>query len=353
MTTLYCNKTTGKLYKIDERLTEKFAPLLIKIGDPVAIEYKRIKIASTNFNILGNTDVMITTTVKTIQTKEASMESITYYDKDVQPKNTGIKTCTGLWNTELKRYIVTKFDPTEYGNSVCYYNPGYNGGTINTATKFWNISNSNYIKTVMTYLKDVITITKIFPIAPYISLVDGIIDNTTAILVDINNNELLEETHLTSFSNAYEYEPFLVGFYVCLPRVKDLNEIEDIVKNYIIMDCILVKKVNDDQPLIEYDYSYFILDVNNKARSDLVSFDFAASSNNLLSNLYKNEPGSVEEFVKLSSKSNDLNIIKQIYDLINNTSNITDIDDGVYNSLFNHLTEDSKQLVQNLFQIKK
>jgi hypothetical protein len=351
MTTLYCNKSTGKLYKIDERLTEKFASLLVQIGNPVTIEYKRIKISSTKFDMIGTTDVMITTTVKSVQTKEASMESITYYDKDVSSKSTGIKINNGLWNNEMRSHTINKFDPTEYGNSVCYYNPGYSGGTINTATKFWNINDSSYIKNIMSYVKNMISLTKILPtpVAPYISLVDGIIDNTTAILVDINDNELLEETHLASFSNAYEYEPFLTGFYICLPKIKDLNEIEDIIRNYVIMDCGLVKKVAEDQPIVEYAFSYFILDVSNKPRQDLISFDFAASSNELLGGLYKNEPKSVTDFIKLSNESNDLNIIKQIHDLT--SKGLNNIDKGVFNSLYNHLSEDSKILVKKLLPL--
>lgn len=352
MTTLYCNKATGKLYQIDERLGTKFTNSLIQVGNPVTIEYKRIKISSNKFDTFGTTDVMITTSVKSIQTKEKTMESITYYDKDVTP--------TGSWISNAKRdYIITKFDPTEYGNSVCYYNPGYGGNTISIATKFWNINDSGYIKTVTSYIKDFISVTKILPtpIAPYISLVDGIIDNTTAILVNINDNELLEQTHLTSFSNSYEYEPFLAGFYVCLPTINNLNEIDFIIKNYCIRENTLVKKISADnngkteeeleeEASVEYSNSYFILEIGTKPRPDLVDFDFAASSNDLLSNLYRNETGSVTNFVKLSNDANDLGIIKQIHDLMTNNKGL---DNGKFSSLYNHLTQDSKALVNKLY----
>lgn len=362
MTTLYCNKSTGKLYRIDERLGTKFSTSLIKIGDAVTIEYKRIKITSDQFDTFGTTDVMITTSVKSIQTKEKTMESITYYDKNVKPTPSPIKSSNSIWSK--KDYVITTFDPTEYGNSVCYYNPGYSGNTINIATKFWNINDSNYILNIMSYIKDFISLTKILPtpIAPYISLVDGIIDNTSAILVNVNDNELLEETHLSSFSNSYEYEPFLVGFYVCLPTVRNLNEINNIIKKYCIRNNTLVRReeeLNTDdattiatfeeqeyEAVVEYTSSYFILEVSNKPRPELVDFDFAASSNDLLSNLYKNEPGSVNNFVKLSTESNDLNIIKQIHDLVSASNGLNN---PMFTSLFNHLSEDSKLLVKKLY----
>ena len=96
MTTLYCNKSTGKLYRIDERLGTKFSTSLIKIGDAVTIEYKRIKITSDQFDTFGTTDVMITTSVKSIQTKEKTMESITYYDKNVKPTPSPIKSSNSI-----------------------------------------------------------------------------------------------------------------------------------------------------------------------------------------------------------------------------------------------------------------
>jgi len=311
--------------------------MIVQVGNPITISYKRIKIVSDNFNKFGTTNVMITTTIKTVQTKEKIMESITYYDKDVKP--------LGNWN-DTRSHVITKFDPTEYGNSVCYYNPGYGGNNINIATKFWNISDSNCIEAITSFVKGIINLSiSTTPIAPYISLVDGIIDNTRAILISIETNELLEETHLTSFSGSCDEEPFLMGTYVCLPTINNSNDIKNIIKNYCVSDATLMKKSDPNTCSEEFSQSYFIFDVSCKERSDLKDFDFTASSNELLKNLYKNSTDCINDFIKISNESKDLNIIKQIHEL--SEDNISN--KGLFNSLYNHLTSDSKILVRKLY----
>lgn len=338
MTTLYCNKSSGTLHKIEESLSTDFSNFVVQIGNPITIEYKRIKMASNNFDKIGKTDVMITSSVKSVQTKEVTQESITYYDKGVIPltQHNGLKSC-----------VITKFDPTQYGNSVCYYNPGYAGNTISIATKFWNINDSHYIQNIMSCIKNLLDFSSSLPtpVAPYITLVDGIVDHTSAILADMEGNKLLEETHLISFSNTCDYEPFLTGIYICLPTVKDINDIEYVITSYCLQDDVLIKKDKVNNNIIECPISYFILDINSKERKDLVDFDFAASSNELLANLYKNQSTCIKDFVKMSSNASDLTIITQIQDLISKGNT----NQGFLTSLFSHLSADGKALANKIF----
>ena len=109
---------------------------VIQIADPITIEFRYIKITSDEFDRIGKSEIMIVNNLRTNQTKEKSMDIITYYDDDVKVDKFYIN------GHKYKTWNVHAFDPSEYGNPICYHNMGYRDETITITTRAWEIDKS-------------------------------------------------------------------------------------------------------------------------------------------------------------------------------------------------------------------
>lgn len=334
MTTLFCDITKGAIYEWNEKLTANYAP--IKTADPISVEYKRIKIVSKKFNKIGTSKVMITNNVKTTQTKTQALDSVTYYDDNAKP--------IGKWN-KLRSYVVQAFDPTQYGDPVCYYNSGYANETIIIASNAFVIEEPGILCDITNFVSNILstasTVSSLDPIVvPYITVGQTATSMLSTILTDLVKNKQLTNTHVIEFNNIDPTKPFLPGTYLCFPNASDLNFAQTIIKSYYLLEGALVK-ANGDQ-VEEYDGSYFIFEVGNIARPELNDFDFTASSNTLLTQLHQNSTSSVDSFMALSQNSSDLQLVQQLCSGIADSS----VTASIGKSMYNHLSPATQSWLQ-------
>lgn len=308
MTTLFydlneLNKTGGKLLKLDSKVNIDNHLAAINIGDSLTIEYKRIKIVSDKFDWFGNSQLMVVNHIKTVQTKEKTVQSITYFDDDVKPK--------GPWYQKLKSFAVGPFDPSEYGNPVCYYTPGYQGDVITITTKFWEIDDATKITGITGDIQSCISLgtSSANPYGVYFQIADDLIGVGAKILTAFVKHSELADEHILEL-RIDEGVPLLEGLYICLPEVTDLNERNIIIQNYHIEDLILVKSENDK--LIEYNKTYFVLKLSKAIRKDLIDFDFTASSSDLLQKLNQKDESFVKTLVQTTRDAYDMNLLQEI-----------------------------------------
>lgn len=335
MTTLFCDMTTGTLYKWNAKLITKCNIPPIKIADPISVEYGRIKIVSKKFNKIGSSKIMISNNVKTIHTKTQSLDNITYFDDDMQPE--------GKWNSRTRTFVISEFHPAKYGDPVCFYNPGYIGGSITIATQFWEIEEPGILCNITSFVSNILSMApEITPCTPYLSVAHGIATSASKILSSMVVNEELTNSHILELRNDDNNKPFIPGHYVCFPDIQDINLAQSLIKEYYVMDGVLVKNVTntDTDNVVEYDGSYFIFCVANVARPELNDFDFTASSNELLTELHKNQdPSYLQNFMRINKNSNDMVILQQLTDA-------TALPSGFAKSMFNHLSENMQLWVK-------
>lgn len=347
MHTVYCNKFTGKLFKWNSSLlaNANATTNIINPGKPLSIEYKKISITSTNFDLFGSSQLMVTNSIKTTHTKEKVLDNVVYYDKSVLPtKRVGgilYKTCN---------YTIDNFDPSEYGNPICYYNPSYNAGTINLVTKFFEMDDVGYVKGIINGIKNVLTTATLIPIpiptvvTPYLSVANKVIstgfDNFLASFVC--NKELCKE-HIIEFRTDDHTKPFVTGYYICLPNVDNADKLRYIVDNYYWEDNAMVTNV--DNKVSEYDESYFVLEIADNHKEGLLDFDFAAMTNQLL---VKKDVG---EFIHISKNSDDLERIKLICDMvdIDGVENLSEQDKTIVKINYLHLSDASRHWFDKIF----
>lgn len=321
MTTLFLNE--GKLDKVNNVIPN------IKYGDPVTIEYKRIKLVSSKFDILGKSQIMIVNYVKTIQTKEKTLQSITYYDENVITDES--------WYKRKKSFAIGPFDPSEYGNPVCFYTPAYQNEEITINTQFWEIDKGNAVRDTLKVAQNCISLGKATPYGTYFEIANELVGSSGKIITSFIKHKEMSKEHIFEFNN----ENMSVGTYICLPQVKDINIRNYIIENYHIEDNMLVRKVND--LIEEYGETYFILEMCKDKRDDLASFDYVSSSAELIS-LF-NEKN--DNFLTKFNDSMDAAYNMQLAEKINEAYKDNKMD--VVNALYQHVPEGKKAWFDNLF----
>lgn len=333
MTTLFSDKD-GNLLKWNTKINDT----TIKIGDTLTIEYKRIKIVSKNFDLLGKSQVMVINNVKFTQTKEKMMDTITYFNDDAKPE--------GKWYNRKKSINIGPFDPSDYGNPVCYFTPGYKGSIITIRTKFWELDDANKITQTTNIIQDFLKIgsTVPNPYGPYFQIADDIVGISGKILTCFVKHSELSDDHIIEFRIDEENKPFFEGYYLCLPEMpsNQKNEIKEIIKNYFIDDDnILIRKDNSE----EYNSTYFVFRVSNNARNDLIDFDFAVSSSDLLNKLNQKHEDFIPDIIKISRDAYDMDLVQKIYDAYDNN------DLNLVSALYKSLHHTKKQWFNKAFPI--
>lgn len=329
MSTFYLND--NKIIKWDNKIDSNF----INFGDPITIEYKKIRIV-TSFNKFFKNKIMILNNIKDKQTKEKAIDSITYYDEEVDYKT----------EKDYEYYDISDFDPSKYGNSICYYNCGYENNNINIVTRFYKIKNSHFIENALSSVGKLITLGSVIPnYGILFSIAGKIVESTENIISNFKNNgKKIVRNHVITFRNNDPIKPFLKGLYLCIPDMDDENLIEDIIKNYYVENYCLLKK-DSDNLIEEYPNNYFILEVSVGERKELLDFNFTASSNELLENISHKSENSLNEFLECSKNSSDLNLIKKIITEWNDNK-----DPKIIKSMINHL-HDKEWFKENFSEI--
>lgn len=334
MTTFYCNpnQPEHRLQKWDKDIDGEAKH--ISVGDFLTIEYKRIKIVSKHFDLIGKSQLMVVNHVKSVQTKEQMMETITYFDDDVKPK--------GDWNQRLKSFAIGPFDPSEYGNPVCYFTPGYQGGVITITTKFWEIDDPDVITGAASFIQNLLSLFSVAgnPYGAYFEIADSAVGCSAKILSSFVKHKELTTEHIVEF-RIDEGKPIYEGLYVCTPEVDDINMRYQILDDYFIDDFHLVKK--DGDKLVEYDQTYFVLRVTAAERDDLMDFDYMASSAEILNKLNTGSEDFVPTLMETTRGAFDMAIINDITDAYKEG------DLQQVKALYNHLSESRKEWFDESF----
>lgn len=307
----------GKLYHWNNDLVEQFNDMLIVKGDSLTCEYRLISIVSDNFDNWSQSEIMLTNFVKHSTSKDAALESITYYDDDANTK-------TIVRNGKKYRKIkIGPFDSSEYGHSVCFHTPGYKGTTINITTKMWEINDSSSLSSLLNVIKEGVGLAGTAAGVPYMNIVNNAFGISNQILIGFIQHSELCPNHTLELRLDSDNHPLLRGKYVCIPGLDNLNEKIEIIQKYELVDNLLVT-TNSEGLYQEYDKTYFVLKVSNKEREDLADFDFSASSSNLLSKINQKEINMDEicnDILKIQKDSYDLKLIKNVQEDYKNYMN--------------------------------
>lgn len=337
MTTLFFDKEIGKLYKWNDK---EIVANVIKYGEPLTLEYKKIRIVSNKFNWIRKNRIMLIDNIRTIQTKEISADCISYYDDDVKPKKF-------LDGNPSKYYDIEDFDPTKYGNPVFYHTPSYQNHEISVTTRAFRIDKDEIADDVFGCLHNIFTVGSKIPNYGIVSSMAGlIVDDASKIIDDLTNGgKQITKNHILIFRNDDEDRKMYVGSYLCIPNLDDPNNLYKLLQNYRVEDDRLIR-INSKNEKVEFGDTYYIIQLSNIERTDLNDFDYSSSSNDLLKSLNRSENTGIEKFSQCTKDATDLNLIKEITDLWKKDPEETD----KIKSLYLHL-HDKDWFKENLSHI--
>lgn len=280
---------------------------IAKIGDPLSVEFKHIRIVSKNFDYFGNSEVMVVNHIKNCASKDRAIQQITYYDTTANP--------TKIINTGGKKtFTISSFDASEYGYPVCFHTPGYQGTMITITTKFWEIDDPATITTVLNMIKSGLGIlgSTIPGYGTYFTIASGALSVGTRIITDIIKHDELAPNHVFELRTDDVDKPLYIGTYLCIPNIVSLEERDNILANCVLDENHL--GTYKDGKWKEYPNTYFILQVANTTRPELSDFDYTASAADVLQKLYdpKKQDDLHKDIVNLTQQSYSLGLLKVI-----------------------------------------
>ncbi len=271
---------------------------LIKVGDPLCVEYKSINIVSSKFDRIGKSEIIIANNVKNVASKDRTVQSVTYYDEDARVIKKHIGSSKGV-------YKVTNFDASEYGYKTCAYFPGYQGTALSITTKMLEVDDYSSLSKVFKLLTLGVSSIGQLSGSPLIPLVNEAMLLCSTLITNLDAyTELCEEHTLALYTGAP------VGLYVCIPELTDINLKKKLIQDYIVEDLGLYQVINGIYS--EYNDSYFILEVSNQPRKDLCDFDFAASTADVISKITSKDVNVTDQIVTLSRQAYDMGLIQVV-----------------------------------------
>ena len=321
MATLYFSRLGSKIFKLNKI---PLGQTIVEHGAPLSIEYKNFRIKSKKFDFIGDSEIAIINNIRTKVTKEPSPENIVYYDKKANPKD-------NILDIEV-------FDPSEYGNSLCYYTRSYQGTNISICTKFYEIDERFGI---LSGISDLLHLGgKIPRYGLYFSLTGTFIDGVDKILDRLTYKRELLPEHTVEFSCKNLDRPLYYGSYICFPEIKqqDLNNVLD---NYVLDDNTLVHNISGEI----YKDSYYVLELNNIDDPTLYDYDFSNDTNELLHKLDSHDKNSLQKFVQINSDAQNFSIIKTLIAKLSDPTS----DKLILLSLYNKLTPTHKNWLNDNF----
>ena len=324
MTTLFCDKLTGKIFRWNDKSIESKT---INYGDPLSLEYVKIRLVTNKFNFFRKNRIMVIDNIKSNQTKEIMSDSITYYDDNVLPK----KFTDGNPN---KYFDIEEFDPTKYGCPYFYYTPSYQNNGIVFTTRIFKIDSDDMAQKLFNCLHNIFTVgSKIPNYGLLCQLADNIVIDASDMLTKLfDGGKQLTNNHVINFEYDNEDKKIYIGYYLCLPNVLEPQNIDKIISNFRIEDQKLIR-INSKGDKVEFGDTYYLIELKNIKRIDLNDFDYSASSNELLLSLKKSDDHGVEKFSKITKDASDMDLIKQIFELYSkDDKNSVEI-----KNLYNHL----------------
>lgn len=293
MTSFYTHVNGGQLY---DRNSVPSGIEQVKTGDPLTIEYKIINISSSDFDRFGKSEIVISNAIKNVASKDRTLQSVVYYDQNASVIKKHKGSSKGI-------YKITSFNAKNFGFPVACYLPGYQNTDLTITISAQEIDDFSMITNVLNIAKSITGLVSTTAV-PYITLANDVLGVCSLLIDNIDTNKSLCEDFTIQFFNTNI--PIYVGSYVCIPGLTDINVKKQIIKNYIVEDNGLYKII--DGVYQEYDETYYILQVSNNPRTDLVDYDYLSSAADIISQITP-KAGNTSICTQL------LNTAKDAYDL--------------------------------------
>lgn len=275
---------------------------LIKIGRPLCIEYERIHIRSTKFDWTGRSEIMVASYIRSNATKNRSMKNVSYYSDRINPVGSIL---------HRRKVTIGPFDSSDYGNPHCYYNRGFTGYPVTLTTKLWELNSYRDLIKLGGLLQKATSAVGTFN--PYVEVASQVLGTTLMLFDDATFHRSLAPKSIVELSSD---DP--VGYYVCVPYLYSAEpyEREDFIAKYSInREGILV----DTETHHECPHTYIILNVSNEERPDLLDFDFAADSAELLSQVKSTD--NVDNLLQMAKDAYHSEAFDKLIEAINDENN--------------------------------
>eukprot|EP01094_Clydonella_sp_ATCC50884_P017145 TRINITY_DN2929_c0_g1_i2.p1 TRINITY_DN2929_c0_g1~~TRINITY_DN2929_c0_g1_i2.p1 ORF type:complete len:371 (+),score=142.92 TRINITY_DN2929_c0_g1_i2:289-1401(+) len=272
----------GELRELsDPKLAAGGVPL-VDAGDALKIQYVRVHIASTRgWDVLGKSKVMVVATVKNEVTKDPAVDSVVLFDDKARPLD-----CDKRHNSSKKIYSVSDFPADKYGHPVCFYTPGYNGAEITLTTTVKEIDDNSVVTGIARNSRALMHGISQDPMlgtyGVFFALGGSLLTAGAAALEILRSNVEFDRSHTVGFSTRRAGSPFYAGLYVFFPsdRSRPSDLVAELGSSYRIQGP--KHQLIHTATGLEYNRSYYVMEVSTQPDPTLVDFDFAASAAGML-----------------------------------------------------------------------
>lgn len=307
----------------------------VQIGKPLLIRY-------LNFFLKFATDekkneLMISTFVKTKETKEASAEAINYFN----PK-------ADFENNEL---TISTFGAELYGHPLIYYTKSYLGESIYLTSKVMELDKisdktRNTIKNGLTTLSSLPSFAEFLP---YIAGINVGVSLFSNIINFFNKDDpIIEGFNLDLIFNLNNVCRLQSGRFVCVQSLTN-SELTTNDKFSLRKDN---KLIHNDTGQEYKDSSYFVVQVDSKNNRRYENFDYFLGAADMLkqTNRGSNQVENINSIVELLKSYNDIKAIHEIEKLSIDSTNeeVKKFIKAYYNSMSNELQPIYKDKVKEL-----
>ncbi len=272
----------------------------LDIGKPLIVQYLYFFLRHKSPE--KKNELMISTFIKTAETKEAAAEAINYFDNTAKfDKNKELRICD--------------FGAQRYGHRLCYYTKSYLGETLYVTTKIMEIDKTNK-KLIQAIQKGIGTVASLPVFAEFLPYAAGASVGVSLFgnIVDLfNKDDAIVQGHdLDLHFNLENVRRLQSGRIVCVP---DKQEDYLLGGKYQLTQDNKLMEVNSKK---EYtDSPYFVIQVDAKHNKKLELFDYFLGAADLLklTNRGGDPTELVHTVVDILKGYNDVQAVREIEEL--------------------------------------
>jgi len=287
-----------KTYSTTQDRSEGYKP--VEIGKPLIVRYLHFFLKHEADE--KENELMISTFVKTGETKQAAAEAIHYFN----PKAV-------FEDNELS---IPAFGGELYGHPLIYYTKSYLGESIYLTTKIMELDKANdkVVKAIQTGIGTAASLPAFAEFLPYIAGATVGVSLFTKIIDFFDKDDaIIDGHHLDLMFDLNNVCLLQSGRFVCVP---DLENEDLIHSNRFSLSS--ENKLIDNNTSDEYrESSYFVIQVDSKKNKKFEDFDYYLGAADLLrqTNRGGNPADIVNTVVEVLKSYNDIEAIKEIEDL--------------------------------------
>ena len=323
----------GKLHSVYKKISttedrsDGYKP--VRIGQPLIIRYLNFFLKhDTNEEI---NELMISTFVKTEETKKAGAEAINYYNPNAEFIN--------------GEFPFPGFGGALYGHPLIYYTKSYLGESIFLTTRVMELDriDKDVVKAIKAGIGTVAALPAFAEFLPYAAGLSVGVSLFTNILNFFNKDDEIIKGHDLELTFGLKNVSLLQsGRYVCVPKI-DSNDLLDDKYKLDLENKLIDTKTNEEYR----DNSYFVFQIDSKKNKKLNDFDYYLCAADLLGKTNRREGAAdtIKVVVDIFKSYNDIEAIKEIDDLE------TDADDEETKKLIkayhNSMSEDVRKLYKS------